>query len=126
MLEGGCFCGAIRYRIAEGDYPSVNCHCSMCRRIHAAPFVTWLVVPAANFAYTSDRLPAEFQSSESGTRFRCPDCGTQLACVNSAHPEVVDVAVGSLDAPERHRPRLDVFDDTRLSWIEPVASRSRN
>jgi len=96
----------------------------MCRRIHAAPFVTWLVVPATNFAYVSDRLPAEFRSSESGTRFRCPDCGTQLACVNSAHPEVVDVAVGSLDAPERHRPRLDVFDDTRLSWIEPVASRS--
>ena len=44
-VVGGCFCGAIRYQLSGDSYPSGNCHCTMCRRTSAAPFVTWLVAP---------------------------------------------------------------------------------
>ena len=44
-INGGCFCGAINYEIQDGDYLVANCHCTMCRSISGAPFVTWLIVP---------------------------------------------------------------------------------
>ncbi|MDZ7685306.1 MAG: GFA family protein [Gammaproteobacteria bacterium] len=113
MITGGCFCGSVRYEFAEGDHLSVNCHCTMCRRLHGAPFVTWLVVPFEQFRYTQGE-PVAYASSDDGTRFRCGDCGAPLACVNNTHPEIIDIAVGSLDDPERFPPTREIFADTRL------------
>ena len=113
MIEGGCFCGQIRYVIEAGTYRAVNCHCTMCRRIHAAPYVSWLVVPARQFRYMSGK-PTDLRSSERGTRYFCGTCGTHVACVNSSHPDIVDVAIGSLDQPGAFEPSMEVFADTRL------------
>ena len=118
-LTGGCFCGRVRYEIADEAYLSADCHCSLCRRIHAAPFVRWLVVPADRFRYLGE-TPAELRSSDSGTRYFCPHCGTHVACVTAAHPDVVDVALGSLESPERFPATLEVFTDTRLPGTTPA------
>lgn len=118
VIEGGCFCRKIRYAIDAGAYPSVNCHCTMCRRIHAAPFVTWLAVPVARFRVSSGE-PARLVSSTNGTRHFCPACGSHLACSNTSHPGRIDVAVGTLDAPEAFRPTAEVFTETRL-WAHPA------
>jgi hypothetical protein len=115
MIEGGCFCGRIRYAIDDGTYLSVNCHCTMCRRIHAAPCVTWLVVPGERFRY-SGAQPARLASSPRGSRHYCPSCGTHVACMNAGHPERIDIAVGSLDSPAAFEPTRDGFTDTRLPW----------
>jgi len=115
MIEGGCFCRRIRYGIAPGKYLSANCHCTLCRRAQAAPFVTWLVVPKAQFQYTAD-VPALLSSSADGTRYFCPHCGTHVACTNTTHPNIVDVTVGSLDDPAPHPPTMNVFADSELPW----------
>jgi hypothetical protein len=122
MIEGGCFCKRIRYSIDDGSYLSVNCHCTMCRHVQAAPYVTWLVVPHDKFRY-STAPPARLESSGDGTRYYCAACGTHVACVNSTHPEIVDVTVGSLDIPEPFEPTYDAFADTRLSWTPAVRTR---
>lgn len=115
-VTGGCFCGAIRYEFAAGDYPTANCHCSMCRRTSAAPYVAWIVVPTADFRYTSG-APKELKSSERGQRYFCANCGTHLACVIAAYPDVIDVTIGSLDHPEPFAPRHEIHTDTRLPWV---------
>ena len=38
ITEGGCFCGSVRYSFESYNYPSANCHCSMCRRTSGAAF----------------------------------------------------------------------------------------
>jgi hypothetical protein len=115
-IEGGCFCGALRYAMEPGEYLAVNCHCTMCRRIHAAPYVAWLVVPVERFRYTRG-TPAVLKSSAGGTRYFCSRCGTHVGCVNASHPEIYDVSLGSLDAPESFTPKRDFFADTRLPWV---------
>jgi hypothetical protein len=49
MLKGGCFCGRIRYEAAGTPFHETNCHCSICRRISGAPFVTWFSVSRSEF-----------------------------------------------------------------------------
>jgi len=115
--QGGCFCGNIRYEFATGQYPIANCHCSMCRKTSGAPFVAWVVVPKDAFTYTSGS-PATLHSSESGTRYFCDKCGTPVVCINSKHPDIVDVTVGSLDAPEGFAPTMEAFEDSRLPWVQ--------
>lgn len=113
MIEGGCFCGRIRYTLDEGSYQAVDCHCTMCRRVHSAPYVSWLVVPSAQFAYTKGE-PAALQSSTDGTRYFCGECGSHLTCVNAGHPDIVDVAIGSLDRPQDFPSSVEIFTDSRI------------
>lgn len=119
-ITGGCFCGALRYRIDCVEQVA-NCHCSMCRRISGAPLVTWLVVSREAFTYTSGE-PAHLQSSARGERDFCAACGTPIACRLIAQPDHVDVTLGSLDHPDRFTPALDVHRRSRLPWV-PVADR---
>ena len=92
---------------------------TMCRHIHAAPYVAWIVVPVARFSYSSE-MPRKLESSADGTRYFCAACGTHVACVNASHPEIIDVAVGSLDRPEAFTPTMEVFTDTRLGWVPAI------
>lgn len=119
MIEGGCFCGKIRFTIADktdGEYLVANCHCTMCRRTSAAPFVTWVMVPRTAFRYHQGE-PRVLQSSKKGTRHFCPDCGTPLQCTTTDRPDVIDVTTCSLDHPERFVPTIDVHKESRLGWL---------
>src|SRR3546814_11187321 len=49
--EGGCLCGALRYRIAGGAEPCVYCcHCRDCQRLASIAFADCLLPPASGFA----------------------------------------------------------------------------
>ena len=34
ITTGGCLCGAVRYEVKGTLREVVNCHCSMCQRLH--------------------------------------------------------------------------------------------
>ena len=118
MIEGGCFCGAIRYEIdaSENEYVVANCHCTICRRTSGAPYVTWLLTGSTRFRYTRG-TPRILSSSDKGRRYFCEACGTPLVCEVAEHPDRVDITVGSLDAPGKFAPSRNGFTDTRLPWV---------
>jgi hypothetical protein len=115
-LEGGCFCGAIRYRIRGTPTQETHCHCSICRRTTGAPFVTWFTVRPDELAFTIGE-PARFASSDHGTRGFCARCGTQLTFASTRAPDEIDVTTCSLDEPERVPPRDHTRTSSQLSWI---------
>ena len=84
MLQGGCFCGRVRYEVKGELFNRTNCHCSICRRTSGAPFVTWFTVAQGNFHWLSGQ-PAAFESSPGVTRAFCRDCGTALTFARSDH-----------------------------------------
>jgi hypothetical protein len=51
-IEGGCLCGAVRYRAWGNAYGITHCHCQTCRRASGAPFVTWAGFDADKFTFT--------------------------------------------------------------------------
>lgn len=116
MLEGGCFCGFVRYR-AEGDtHDESNCHCSICRRTSAAAFVSWFSVPIERFRFTQGQ-PTSFRSSEHATRTFCPRCGTPLTFSSERSAAEVDVTTCSLDEPEAAAPKDHIHTSSRLRWV---------
>ena len=114
--EGGCFCGAVRWRARGPLYHVTHCHCSICRRLSAAPFVTWASVRASDFAFVAG-TPARVASSRRAQRTFCDRCGTPLTFQLHASPEELDVTVCSMDHPERIGPEDHTQTLTQLPWI---------
>ena len=96
-FDGGCLCGAVRYR-AHGPVSRVNhCHCSQCRRSTGAVAATWVTVPLAGFAVIKGK-PAEYRASDFATRTFCATCGSTLFWLRDG-AERIDMSVGTLDQP---------------------------
>src|SRR5689334_6871546 len=116
MMEGGCFCGHVRYTVNGALRDETNCHCSICRRTAGASFVTWFTVDEADFVFTSG-APSSFASSDHGTRTFCARCGTPLTFRSTRFPGEIDVTTCSLDEPERVPPKDDTQTETRVPWV---------
>lgn len=101
QVEGGCYCGAVRYR-AEGDAMfKGQCHCRECQYISGGSPNVFLGMPEAGFAWTKG-APKAFRRSDLDnpvTREFCADCGTHLLSKAPALPGVVLLKVGTLDDP---------------------------
>ena len=120
-LVGQCLCGAVRFQFRLPTRYCAHCHCSICRRVHGAPYVTWIAVDTGGFAMTEggDRV-IRYKSSDHGTRTFCGTCGSSLFFESSLHPEVVDVALPSIDRPVDRMPEFHVHYDSRAEWLQPI------
>lgn len=117
VIEGGCYCGAIRYQ-AEGDCANTMiCHCQSCRRVAAAPVVAWVTFRTAGFRLTKGK-PTEFRSSPAVLRTFCNNCGTPLTYRHDKQPGVLDITTASLDEPERFPPTHHSWLSHDLAWVK--------
>ena len=114
--DGGCFCGAIRYRVTGEPLAVVHCHCIHCRRTSAAAFVTWAEFRSADFAWLKG-TPATYTTRPRIVRTFCRECGTQLTYQNEKASASIDLTVCSLDDPETVTPSDHVWIDRKLSWV---------
>ena len=97
-VEGGCLCGAVRYRSEKSPLQGAYCHCTMCQRNYGGLFMAALQFTGADFRFTKG-LPKYHRSSEFTRRGFCAECGSPLVFVYNSNPHVW-VLVGSLDHPE--------------------------
>ncbi|MBV9995436.1 MAG: GFA family protein [Caulobacteraceae bacterium] len=99
-LEGGCYCGGLRF-VAEGEpLMKAQCHCRECQYISGGGPNFIIGMPANGFAYVRGK-PAKFARADLAhpvTREFCPTCGTHLATKPPGGPMVV-IKVGALDDP---------------------------
>ncbi|MEM8823765.1 MAG: GFA family protein, partial [Pseudomonadota bacterium] len=73
MIEGGCHCGAIRYRISADRVTGGQCHCRACQRYSGGgPNLFALIEPDA-FTYTKG-TPKRFAHPD------LPDAVTRSFC----------------------------------------------
>lgn len=103
ILEGGCYCGAVRY--AAGGTPGLKaeCHCRECQYITGGGPNYFMMMPVAEFSYTKGG-PASFTRDDIPnpvTREFCPQCGTHLATRIKGLPTLV-LKVGGLDDPAQY------------------------
>jgi len=116
VVEGGCLCGQVRYRIAGPVAPAVYCHCSMCRKATGAPAAVWIFAARKDFRFTG-APPASYASSPRGERLFCPDCGGQIGFAAKTKTDEIALLAGSLDDPDAFPPQSHVMFVNRLSWF---------
>ncbi len=117
MAEGGCFCGAVRYRVEGLPIQSDYCHCRLCQRAGGAPVVAWGTWPVSQVTWLKAE-PASFASSDKGRRSFCPGCGTPLAFMNPHEPDTIDLTLASLDDPTLFPPREHIWTMSQVPWLE--------
>ena len=108
-IEGGCLCGAVRYRVHGRPTNTMICHCRSCRRAAGSPVVAWMTFPVSQFEMSAGE-PAQFKSSPPVTRTFCQKCGTPITYQHEDSPGTIDVTTCSLDAPQ-------AFPPTHHSWL---------
>lgn len=119
-LEGGCQCGAVRYKVTGDPVYVALCHCADCRKSAGAPFVNWSAFAEADVTVTAGE-PRTFQSSANATRSFCPTCGTGLFFRNAVTlPGLTDIQAATFDDPEALPPQNHVQAAERLGWLDGV------
>ena len=132
VLEGGCLCGAIRYKVTGPPRDSGSCHCRSCRKASSAPELPYAQFDLSAYAITRG-WPAQYHSSPEVTRSFCGHCGSPLTYRHASQPDRLDIMTCSLDDPDAlppayhvwlsHKPVWAVVDD-RLPAFETVRPKS--
>jgi len=115
VIEGGCLCGAVRYRVAVEPAQTTLCHCEDCRRASGAPAMAWTFFRSGSLEWTRGR-PGRIEFAERERAF-CRDCGTPLTFFDPSIPEWFEVSTGSLDRPEEQVPVDQCWVVDELPWF---------
>jgi hypothetical protein len=120
VREGGCSCGAVRYRLASEPMFAHCCHCLNCQRQTGSAFVINLLIEADRVELLSgEPEPVDVARDDGSTQriYRCPAC--QVAVFSEyGRPEVRFVRGGTLDDPASVEPDVHIFTRSKLPWVE--------
>jgi hypothetical protein len=117
MLEGGCLCGAVRFRINGRLGPAGYCHCKQCQRASGSAFAANAPVRTAYFELLSGAGEVcEYESTAGKFRAFCRRCGSPLYSRRDAEPEIRRIRLGTLDGDPERRPLAHFFVDSKAPW----------
>ena len=118
-VPGSCFCGAVQFEVTLPTLVCVHCHCSMCRRIHGAAYVTWFTLPKTQWRVTAGEGElVRYASSDHGVRSFCGRCSSALFFETSQRGDQVDIPLANMAAPIDRAPQLHIFFGDRAEWTE--------
>jgi hypothetical protein len=117
--EGGCACGALRYRLRSQPMFIHCCHCLNCQRQTGSAFVVNLLIEADRvqvLAGTPQSVDAPRDNGSPQRIFRCPRC--QVAIFSEyGPPEVRFVRGGTLDDPTDIAPDVHIYTRSKVDWV---------
>jgi hypothetical protein len=114
VLEGGCECGAVRYRML-GPPIFVNCcHCRQCQRIGGSAFALNAMIEKERV----DLLAGADLLVREGGETRCGVCRVLLWATHRMFGEsILFLRAGTLDEGERLAPNVHFFVRSKHPWV---------
>jgi hypothetical protein len=119
VREGGCSCGAVRYRLASDPMFVHCCHCLNCQRQTGSAFVINLLIEADRvelLAGEPQRVDVPRDDGSTQRIFRCPACQVAVFSIYG-RPEILFVRAGTLDDPASVSPDVHIYTRSRLPWV---------
>jgi hypothetical protein len=116
-FDGGCFCGAVRYRFAD-VFDAGYCHCTLCRRSSGAALMAFANTPASGF-HVMAGTPRFVATSAEFERAFCGGCGTVMftRSIDPARWDMVSVHLGTIDHGALIEPAMHLCHADRLPWL---------
>ncbi len=116
VREGGCHCGAVRFKVRSSLEKVFVCNCSICTKkgfLH-------VIVPKGDFELiTGERVLKLYQfNTKTARHYFCRHCGISSFYVPRSHPDGVDVNARCLDDFRPNELHLESFDGR--NWEENI------
>jgi hypothetical protein len=114
-LEGGCNCGAVRYKVLDAFLYAANCHCSQCRAATGSAYKPFAGIERSKvtIAHGLEHLSVIGEPDTNDTR--CGLCGCFLYSVVRGG-DYIHVAMGSLRDDPTIRPTHHIFVGSKATW----------
>lgn len=117
--RGSCLCRRVTYEITGELTDVLNCHCSMCRKLHAAAFRTRARVATKDWKTLTGTEFIKFYESSPGERKGfCSECGSSLLTKFDARPEVIGFPLGTLDTDPGVKATRHIFVGSKAPWFD--------
>jgi hypothetical protein len=120
-LEGGCACGAIRYRLSSAPMFVHCCHCKSCQRESGSAFAVNAIIEADRVILLTGEPETILTPSDSGEGqkiVRCPTCHVAVWSHYAGPDDKVSfVRAGTLDSPDRTPPDIHIFTASKQPWV---------
>ena len=114
IREGGCLCGAVRFK-AEGEPLNVRiCHCRNCQKAMGSPFYARALFPQS--ALTVEGKTARFATTARVERVFCPQCGTRMFSWRT-DGTVTGVALAVFDDRNAFQPTEHMWVSEKMDWV---------
>ena len=117
-LDGGCLCGAIRYRISGPSLFVSQCCCKDCQKATGTGHTT--IIGIHNSQLKLEGSPASFTNAGATggkvTRHFCGTCAGRLYTSGDLPGEVIMVQAGSLDDPGAISPESVIYVKDAIAW----------
>ncbi len=115
VAQGGCQCGAVRFRLTAAPSAVYCCHCLECRRQSASAFGISVLVPPGGVALLRGTPREWSRATDSGGSMVCafcPDCGSRLWHSGGGFVSVKGGALDETPEPTRH-----IWTARKLPWV---------
>jgi hypothetical protein len=117
--DGGCSCGAVRYRLTDEPLFVNCCHCLNCQRQTGSAFVINVLIESDRVEVVSGEPAAVDVPRDDGSMqriYRCPEC--QVALFSEyTRPEIWFVRAGTLDEPASVAPDAHIYTRSTVPWV---------
>lgn len=118
LLQGGCYCGAVRYECRDKPSLRAQCHCRACQHIAGGGPNYFMLVAPEGFEYFAG-TPKQFTRPDLEspvTRDFCGTCGTHILTRRQDMDQLV-LKAGTLDDPTLFKePRIAIFCEDMQSF----------
>ena len=119
-LEGGCSCGAVRYRLTSAPMFVHCCHCLDCQRQTGSAFVINALIETDRIEQLSGEPEAVSMPTDSGRPhdiYRCPKCRIAVWSDYGRRRAIRFLRVGTLEKPSALSPDVHIFTRSKLPWL---------
>jgi hypothetical protein len=115
-LAGQCYCGAVRYEVADEFLYAANCRCSGCRRATGSAFKPFAGIERGKLGISKGADKLLIFGDENGNDAHCRLCGSLLYSV-VRDGAFVHVAMGTLVDEPAIRPSAHIFVGSKAPWF---------
>jgi hypothetical protein len=118
FATGRCLCGSVTFTLLAPPVGTGQCHCKDCQRASGTGHMSIARFRKADVTRDgpTTRYASAADSGNVNTRHFCTTRGSRLFGENSAHPDLVNVAIGCVDNNDWFTPDRIVYAKDRPRW----------
>jgi hypothetical protein len=119
-FEGGCACGAVRYRLTSEPMIVHCCHCRDCQRQTGGGFAVNALIETSRIEMLAEAPVAISMPTDSGRPhdiYRCAKCQVAVWSDYGRRPALRFVRATTLDDRQALAPDVHIFTRWKLAWV---------